>query len=96
VIPLELGTEVFAEQVTCAGAIIGAVPNLDSMKQRGREVKSAIHLIANVPRDFNLLSESRWEECHQSHYREYNHLNAHLHSFRHFSLSADYSMLWDF
>jgi hypothetical protein len=58
VIPLELGTVEFAEQVTCAGAIIGAVPNLDSTKQRGREVKSAIHLIANVPRDFKPLSES--------------------------------------
>jgi len=66
VIPLEFGSVVFTEQVAYRGAIIGAILNVDSMKERSRKVKSAIQLAANESSEFNLLSECRWEEHEQS------------------------------
>ena len=69
VIPLELYAVVLTKQVTCRDAIVRAVSDLDSAKQRSRQVKPAIKLAAYVACDFNILSGSSRKQKNEAQQR---------------------------
>src|SRR4029077_15891824 len=58
VIPLELQAVVLSHQVPCREAVVEAVTDLNSAKQRSRQIKPTIELAANVGRDFKILGGS--------------------------------------
>jgi len=57
-IPLELYAVVFTKQVACGETVVQAVADLNSVKQRSRQIKTTVKLATNVAGDFKILSGS--------------------------------------